>query len=126
MKTFGHMRPVRDKDGQIIDSKPSPVKVRTLDGLSGNFGSDRNKRLVFTMKAGDLIEIRPERTARAVNIKAQDLYGYCLRCAANLETLAKARERKAKKAQRLANLRQERAEKRLTRPLDNYYHTKTV
>jgi hypothetical protein len=101
----------------VIGIIESPVRVRTLAQLGHAYGPDRDKRLILTMHPGDLIGLRPERTAREVFIKAFDVYAYCVRCQATLATLARARERKAAKAQRLANDRQRRAEKRLTRPI---------
>lgn len=117
MKTFGWNRPVRDPKGEVIGSNPSPVKVRTLEGLPHNYGPDKNKRLILTMHPGDLIGIRPERTGREVSISAVDVYSYVLRIQANRNHLEKARITKDKKASRLAALRQIRAEKRLTKPL---------
>lgn len=115
MKSFGHTRPVRDPAGIITGSKPSPVKARTLANLGPSFGADRKHRLIVTLDAGDVVTLRPEKTARSVSITATDLYRHMLRCLANSATLAKARERKARKAQRLAALRQQRAETRLFR-----------
>lgn len=120
MKTFGWTRPVRDPDGSVVGSKPSPVKVRTLNPLGHAFGGDHDKRLVVTAHPMDLIGIRPERTARELTIAARDLYRYLrylLQCAANMANLERARARKAAKAERLARERNRRAEKRLTRNL---------
>lgn len=117
MKTFGWTRPVRDVNGEIIDTKESLVRVRTQSVLGHGYGPDNDKRLVFTMGAGDLVNIRPERTTRSVNIRAIDLYAYCLRIEANRQCLENARAKKARKAERLAQQRQARAEKRLTRSL---------
>jgi hypothetical protein len=113
VKLFGHNRPVRDTAGEIIGSKPSPVRVKTVDGLGYNFGPDKNKRLVLTAHQGDLIGLRPERTSRELKISANDLYAYMIRCEANLAARQKANVRKERKAERLARQRQERAEKRL-------------
>lgn len=46
-------------------------------------------------------------------IAVLDVYRYAIRCRVGRELLEKARDRKAKKAERLARARQERAEKRL-------------
>jgi len=113
MKTFGHKRPVRDSAGAIIDMKESPACAVTRDTLGHGFGPDSDKRLVVTLALGDLITCRPARTKRVLSIKASDLWHYLNRCAANLRTLELARERKARKATRLAAQRQQRAEKRL-------------
>lgn len=87
---------------------------RTLSiALDGTFGPDRGKRLVITVRMDGRIEIRPERTTRTETIHVLDLYRYAIRCRANQAVLARARDRKAKKAERLAKARQERAERRL-------------
>ena len=67
----------------------------------------------FPMHAEDVIGVRPERTGRELCITAVDLYAHLLRMKANHEHLERARERKARKAERLARLRQARAERRL-------------
>lgn len=113
MKTFSHTRPIRNEQGEIIGSKPSLVSARTIGTLPANFGTDRNKRLVLTCQPGDVISLRPEHTHRELTITAIDLYTHLIRCQANQEHLAKARDRKARKAARLAAQRQARAEKRL-------------
>lgn len=117
MKTFGHTRPVRNEAGDITGSKPSPVRVRTIEGLSPSYGTDKHKRLILTCHPQDLIGIRPERTSRELTITVVDLYAELLRRAANFAHLSKARERKAKRAERLARERQARAERKLfTKP----------
>lgn len=115
MKSFGHQRPVRNDDGEIVGSKLSPVKARTLEALGHNYGSDHDKRLIVSLDAADLITLRPERTARPVSITARDLYAHLLRLEAGRLTLAKAREAKARRASHLAAQRQARAERRLLR-----------
>ena len=113
MKTFGHNRPVRDNAGAVIGSKPSPVRVRTLDGLPLNYGTDKRKRLILTCHPQDVIGLRPERTGRELKITAVDLYAHLIRIAASCKTLEKARAKKAAKAIRLARNRQEYAERKL-------------
>ena len=81
--------------------------------LDGTFGPDRGRRLVVTVHMDGRIEIRPERTKRSETVHVLDVYRYAIRCRANSALLARARDRKAKKAQRLATQRQERAERRL-------------
>lgn len=96
-----------------------PIHRVTSATLDGSFGPDRNKRVVVTLVPGDgrgipdTIQLRPQRTRRAETIAVMDVYRYALRCRVNLLILAKARERKSKKAERLARARQDRAEKRL-------------
>ena len=92
----------------------------TAEALDGSFGPDRDRRIVVTLIPGDgkdipdTISLRPHGTRRAEVGRVSDLYRYLIRSRANAEVLAKARERKARKAQRLADQRQQRAEKRLT------------
>lgn len=91
--------------------------------LDGTFGRDRNRRVVITLRPAtgtylpDMIELRPERTRRSELIAVMDVYRYALKCRVNRELLERARNRKARKAERLARARQDRAEKRLIRPL---------
>jgi hypothetical protein len=87
--------------------------------LDGSFGPDRNRRIVVTIHPNGTLELRPERTRRSETIHLLDAYRFALRCRVNRITLEKARTKKAKRAERLARARQERAEKRLTlRPCD--------
>lgn len=113
MRTFGHQRAVRDEDGEIIGSKPSPVRARTIETLGAAYGPDRNRRLIVTLAACDVITIRPEKTTRGVDITAKDLYAYAQRTQAFKDYAHKAIAKKQKKAERLARERQKRAEKRL-------------
>lgn len=94
-----------------------PVRRVTVDTLGHSFGSDWKRKLVVSLNAGDRIALRPQGTRREVSILASDLYRYVLRCEANKALLERARQRKEAKATRLARQRQERAEKRLTRPI---------
>jgi hypothetical protein len=104
MRNFGHQR---------RNGKPSPARAVTLEGLPWNFGPDRNRRMIVTLDAGDLITLRPAGTRRAVSVPVVEVYHWVLRSVANRANLEKARERKARKAERLARQRQARAEKRL-------------
>ena len=97
MNTFGQKQPVRDAAGTIIGDKPSEVRRVTRNGLNGHFGLDRDKRLVVSLRDGDIIAIRPERTQREVTVTVHDLYETLLRWQANRVNLEKARERKVKK-----------------------------
>ncbi len=85
--------------------------------LDGTFGPDRGRRLVVTVHLDGRIEIRPERTTRSETVHVLDVYRFAIRCRVNQVTLAKARDRKARKAERLAKARQERAERRLFDPV---------
>lgn len=96
-----------------MTSLTKPVTRKSDAALDGSFGPDRNKRIVVTLHPGGLIELRPERTRRAEKMHLVDVYRYALRCRVNRGQLEKARERKEKKALRLARQRQERAERKL-------------
>lgn len=113
MRSFGHSRPVRDENGKQIDSKPSPVRAVTVNPLGGLFGVDKERRLIVTLAAKDLITLKPHGTRREVSVSANDVYRFALQCVANKEWSARALERKAKKAERLARQRQATAERRL-------------
>lgn len=113
MKQFGHQRIIRDEQGQMVELRDSPVKAVTIEPAGFGFGQDSKRRLVVSLEKEDLICVRPQRTARTYTIEAKELFRYLCRLEANRLTLERARERKAKKAERLARARQERAEKRL-------------
>lgn len=94
------------------------VRRLTIKELDGTFGPDRGKRIAFTYVPGnsylpDVIELRPQGTRRIERIAVLDVYRYAIRCRVGRELLEKARDRKAKKAIRLAAQRQERAERKL-------------
>lgn len=112
-------------DGEALKDLKGLTKLRagiyrvTTEGLGHNHGPDRNRPLVVGLWDGDIISLRPQGTRREpVTITAVHLYEYCLRCESNKAQLERARKKKDQKATRLARLRQERAEKRLTRPFD--------
>lgn len=115
MKTFGHKRPVRNGQGEIVEFKDSPAQAITHEALGPFFLRDKDHKLIVSLEAGDLICCRPSGTRRVQRITARDLYRYLLHLEANRLTLEKARDRKARKAQHLADLRMKRAEKRLVR-----------
>lgn len=116
MKAFGHMRPVRDEANKIVDYKSSPARALTRSNLGHNHGPDRGRQLVVSLVAGDLIEFRPYGTRRTIAVPAIQAYEWALRSLANLETLKKARASKERRAIRLAQQRQARAERRLFKP----------
>lgn len=93
MRTFGHVRKVRDTQGEVIETKPSPVRAVTLEELGGQFGSDKRKRLVVTLDIGDTITMRPSGTRRAVAGTATDIYRFLIRCA-NMKFESRVRELK--------------------------------
>src|SRR5258708_3206921 len=92
--------------------------VRVTNGsLPAQFGPDCGRRIVLTFIPGDgkgiadLIALRPLGTRRSETVSLLDVYNWALRCRVNRTVLEKARERKAKKAVRLAAQRQARAER---------------
>lgn len=113
MKQFGHERPLRKSDGEIERMVDSPARAVTRDVLGAAFGLDKARRLVVSLERGDLVCLRPSGTRRVYRCEAKDLFHWLLRCEANRLTLERARDKKQRKAQRLANERQSRAEKRL-------------
>ena len=113
MKEFGHKRPRRDPSGEIVGTMESPATAITRETLGGAFLADRNRKLIVSLEAGDLICFRPAGTRRIYKRVAKDVYAWILRCEANYAILANAREKKIKRAERLAQQRQQRAEQRL-------------
>lgn len=105
MKTFGHKRPVRDAAGLMVAEIEAPARAVTREELDGSFGSDRGRKLVVSLDAGDLVSIRPHGTRRTIQVRAVDLFRFALRCAASRVTLEKARVRK----ERMSVVRERRA-----------------
>lgn len=124
MKSFSHKRPVRDDKGEVAELRPAPVWRRTeSDSLGYHHGSDRGRKLAVGLLDGDIIAIRPAGTRRdPLTILASDLYDELVRRVAYKAKREKDKIKKDKKAARLARLRQERAEKRLVRPMDDDDH----
>jgi len=117
MKSFNHQRPIRNNSGEIVGQKPAPVSRKTAEPLGGQFGRDKRKRLVVTLCAGDVIEVRPERTQRTLSITAADLYSTLLRCAASRALLERARQAKERKKETRARRQIARADAKLRREL---------
>ncbi len=99
-----------------IDGQPEtvlvanePVRV-TRERLEGHFCRDKGRRLVVTLRDGDLLELRPEGTRQKSLASLFDIYAWMLRSAADKVKMAKLREIKEQKAIR-------RAERALRRPL---------
>lgn len=105
-----------DSDGKP-ETKIIPAAVWrvTRDALGHNYGCDKNRRLVVGFVPTDMLAIRPQGTTRGVQARLVDIYAWILRSQAQNAILARARDAKARKAQRLANARQRNAEKRLFR-----------
>lgn len=113
MKEFGHQRPVRNKAGEIIETKSSPARAVTRDELDGSFGVDRGRKLIVSLEACDVIVLRAARTQRSYKLKACDVYRWAIHCQANREHLEKARARKARKAEIRASQQIARADRKL-------------
>jgi hypothetical protein len=95
------------------------ITRKTRATLDRTFGPDHDKAIIVTLHPDGRIELRPERTRRSETLSLIDVYRYAIRCRVGRGQLEKARERKARKAERLARQRQERAEKRLfAHPMD--------
>lgn len=73
-----------------------PVTRLSIGSLDGSFGRDRNRRLVATLDAGDILTLRPMGTRRAESVALMDIYRFAIRSRVNKELLEKARERKAR------------------------------
>jgi hypothetical protein len=94
MKTFGHVRPVRDEAGNIIGSKQAPARRVTVAELGGSFGPDKHRRLVVCLAAGDVILFRPQSTRQEVSVLAVDCYRFALRCQSAADAAEKHQRRK--------------------------------
>lgn len=106
---------MRSDDGEIVGTKPSEVSRITRHSLGSLFCGDRDRRLIVSLRDGDIIAVKPERLNgnSTLTITAQDLYGYLVRQQANRVALEKARESKAAKRSRKIAARIKRTEKRL-------------
>lgn len=84
-----------------------PVRRVTQD----TYGYGRNARkLVVVLQKGDLITIREQGRRTAHTARLYDVLWWMLRCEADKARMEKLRERKARKAARLADRRQRNAE----------------
>lgn len=95
-----------------------PVRRVTQTTLDGSFGCDRDRRIIVTLVPGngrdisDMLELRPERTRRTERIAVSDVLRFAIRARVNSQVLEKAREKKAKRQERLARRRQDAYERR--------------
>lgn len=76
-----------------------PVRRVTVGALDGTHGRDRGKPLVASLELGDLLTLRPAGTRRMETVSLFDVYVYAVRCRVNATQLARAREKKAQKAE---------------------------
>ncbi len=93
------------------------VRRKVNATLDGSFGPDRNKQIIITIHSDGRLDLRPERTQRTETVHILDVYRFAIHRRANALVLQKARERKVRRAERLARERQGRAEARLLRPI---------
>lgn len=71
----------------------------TREVLGGNFGKDRNRKLVVGFVAKDMIALRPLGTSREkLLVSLLDVYRFALHCEADRRRQAKMRETKSQKA----------------------------
>lgn len=115
MNIFGKPTPVRNKAGEIVGDRPSSVSRQTKNELGGCYGPDKGRKLIVTLRDGDIIAFRPSGTRREVTATAHDLYAAVIRWQANRVALEKARERKAAKAEQRQRARIARADAKLRR-----------
>lgn len=66
----------------------------TVGALDGSYGPDRGRKLVAGLAVGDLLELRPQGTRRAVRLSLFDAYRFAIRCQVN------AVERRSKEIQK--------------------------
>lgn len=113
-KTVYRLVSKTDRDGKpetrVVEAAVWRV---TREVLGGTFCRDRNRKLVVGLVSKDMIAMRPYGTRQVVRANVIDIYRYILQCEANRKTLVRAREAKARRAQRLADARLKNAEKRL-------------
>src|SRR5947208_1001432 len=80
------------------------------------YGYGRNRRkLIVALEKGDLITLREQGRRSRHTARLWDVYWWLLRCEGDKARMEKFRERKARKAARLAERRQRTAERRLFR-----------
>lgn len=113
MNLFGQPIPVRNEAGEVVGERIPVVSRLTKNELGGCHGMDKARRLVVSLRAGDIVAFRPEGTRREVTATAHDLYSAVLRWQVNRLNLVKAGEAKKKKAEQRINARIANADRRL-------------
>ena len=113
MNRFGQPVPVKNAAGEIIGERIPEVSRVTKNVLPKCHGSDKDRPLVVTLRAGDIIAFRPQGTRREVTATAHDLYIAVLRWQVNRLNLVKATEAKKKLAERRITARIANADRRL-------------
>ncbi len=92
-----------------IGHKGRSLRRVTRSALERHFCRDAGRKLVVSLRAGDLLELRPKGTRQAVTARLADIYAWMLRSQAVHRRMTNLRERKARKEQ-------QRAERRLRHP----------
>src|SRR6266542_3784777 len=115
----GERRRLRQRHGETQtdgsrDMTPLTKTVRRLTVDKYGYGRNRRK-LVVALEKGDLITLREQGRRTRHTARLFDVYWWLLRCEADKTRMEKLRERKARKAARLAERRQRTAERRLFR-----------
>lgn len=115
MNEFGQQVAVKNEAGEVIGFRQPEVRRVTRNGLSGCHGLDKGKRIVASLRVGDLIVLRPERSpsSRELSITAQDLWTHLVRKRANAMALENARAKKQKKSEQRERARIARADRKL-------------
>lgn len=99
---------VRKPNGELVpafNSDDTPVTKVVSDQihrvtrsvLKGQFGCDKDRRLVVGLEAGDLLTLRPQGTRQQVSVEIMKVYEWVLHCRAVSTHMAKLREKKAAK-----------------------------
>jgi hypothetical protein len=113
-KRTGKLEPVLGPDGKPEQKlKEANVWRTTRESLGGNFGPDRNRRLVVGLVATDQIVFRPQGTRQEVRLNVVDAYRIAIQRMANIATLERARERKITKQRQRESSAIARADRRL-------------
>ena len=76
----------------------------TSGALTGAYGPDRGRKLIAGLAPGDLVEMRPKGTRRAVRVSIFDVYRYAVACRAQA-IMRRAKELKKRDGGRLSTAR---------------------
>ena len=90
-----------------------PVYRATVGDLDGSFGKYRGRKLIVGLSVGDILLFRPKGTQQTETLSALDAYRFAIQCRVNAASRIKAKAKRERHAIRLAQIRQQRAEKRL-------------
>lgn len=113
-KRGGKLVALLDSDGNQQTKIVSAQVTRcTQNVLGGQFGLDKDRKLVVRLKAGDVLEMWALGTHRHYTAELKRVYAWMLHNAAVTALLEKARARKARKAEIRLQRRLDYAEKKL-------------